>query len=625
MLAKKTRITLIVAAIVATIILIVGIVMFLYLKTDIFKSNEDLFFKYFTTGFDALDIIKVEDNLGIETNLNANKYTSNLQGKIEYTTNVGTDNEDKNSGINQIVLNVKSNIDKANNYKYQNILLGTENNNYVGIEYLQDKDNYGARLQDIQQFVSGNDSEQKILSDIGIQDISIITKDIDINSIFNFSDEEKQTLINTYSNIIKSNVSKDKYNKQINTLITMDNGDIQTNSYYIKMQLEDYNNLVVKLLQQAQKDEIILSRLDKLEEAIKTKYPEYNPDQSIKEKFVSEINSRIENIQNNNIGNEEVKVSVYENSGKAVRISSERAEEKIIIDNNNNKLKISISELNTDTIEKTIKFEKNNTDTENKQKFEYENKKNDSIQKAIEVELDNTLKDDKIERNLKISLQNKTYQGILTLDDQIQTVDKFDNQVTFEKDNIVLSTLQDEQKNAIMEILKENIQNQFNNLYSIASKDDYTKMLQNLGIIKKGTIQISSDGGVTETEKKRFNSQFEFFASENLSKDNIKELIEASENNLQDIKILLKTGETDDIDINKLKESSSESGEYKKNIAGIVIYIKPNATNEKVESDALEYIDKYASNDKYAVTIQYDNNGITKAISAKFQTDDNND
>ena len=35
MLAKKTRITLIVAAIVATIILIVGIVMFLYLKTDI--------------------------------------------------------------------------------------------------------------------------------------------------------------------------------------------------------------------------------------------------------------------------------------------------------------------------------------------------------------------------------------------------------------------------------------------------------------------------------------------------------------------------------------------------------------------------------------------------------------
>ena len=127
---------------------------------------------------------------------------------------------------------------------------------------------------------------------------------------------------------------------------------------------------------------------------------------------------------------------------------------------------------------------------------------------------------------------------------QIQTVDKFDNQVTFEKDNIVLSTLQDEQKNAIMEILKENIQNQFNNLYSIASKDDYTKMLQNLGIIKKGTIQISSDGGVTGTEKKRFNSQFEFFASENLSKDNIKELIEASENNLQDIKILLKTGET---------------------------------------------------------------------------------
>ena len=624
MLAKKTRITLIAVTIVTAIILIIGIVMFLYLKTDIFKSNEDLFFKYFTTGFDALDIVKIDDNLGIENTLNTNKYTSNLQGKFEYTTNVGTDNEDKNSGINQIGLNIKSNIDKTNNYKYQNILIGTENNNYIGIEYLQDKDNYGARLKDIQQFVSGNDTEQKVLSDIGIQDISIVTKDVDINSIFNFSNDEKQTLINTYSNIIKSNVSKDKYNKQINTLITMDNGDIQTNSYYIKMKLEDYNNLFVKMLQQVEKDEIILSKLDKLEEVIKTKYPEYNPNQSIKEKFVNEIDSKIQNIQNNNIGNEEVKISVYENSGKAVRISAERAEEKIIIDNNNNKLKIKISELNTDTIEKTIKFEKNNTDTENKQKFEYESKQNDSVQKAIEVELGNTLKDDKIEKNLKISLQNKSYQGILTLDDQIQTVDNFDNQVTFEKDNIILSTLQEEQKNAIMEILKENIQNQFNDLYSIASKDDYTKMLQNLGIIKKETIQISSDGGVTETEKKRFNSQFEFFASENLSKDNIKELIEASENNLQDIKILLKTGETEDIDINKLKESSNEASEYKDNIVGIVVYIKPNATNEEAETNALEYIDKYANNDEYAVTIQYDNNGLTKTISAKFQTDDNN-
>lgn len=624
MLAKKARITLIAVTIVTAIILIIGIVMFLYFKTDIFKSNEDLFFKYFTTGFDALDIVKIDDNLGIENTLNTNKYTSNLQGKFEYTTNVGTDNEDKNSGINQIGLNIKSNIDKTNNYKYQNILIGIANNNYIGIEYLQDKDNYGARLKDIQQFVSGNDTEQKVLSDIGIQDISIVTKDVDINSIFNFSNDEKQTLINTYSNIIKSNVSKDKYNKQINTLITMDNGDIQTNSYYIKMKLEDYNNLFVKMLQQVEKDEIILSKLDKLEEVIKTKYPEYNPNQSIKEKFVNEIDSKIQNIQNNNIGNEEVKISVYENSGKAVRISAERAEEKIIIDNNNNKLKIKISELNTDTIEKTIKFEKNNTDTENKQKFEYESKQNDSVQKAIEVELGNTLKDDKIEKNLKISLQNKSYQGILTLDDQIQTVDNFDNQVTFEKDNIILSTLQEEQKNAIMEILKENIQNQFNDLYSIASKDDYTKMLQNLGIIKKETIQISSDGGVTETEKKRFNSQFEFFASENLSKDNIKELIEASENNLQDIKILLKTGETEDIDINKLKESSNEASEYKDNIVGIVVYIKPNATNEEAETNALEYIDKYASNDEYAVTIQYDNNGLTKTISAKFQTDDNN-
>ena len=237
-MARKTRIALMITAIVLTILIIIGILGFLYLKTDVFKTNEELFAKYFMKGFDAIDIIKNEDTLGIENTLETNKYTSELKGNVEYTTNLGTDSEDKNSSINQIGINVKSDIDKTNNYKYQDISISSENEKYVGLEYLKENKDYGVRLNDVKQFISNDDEENKLFKDIGIENLNIITTETDIKSIFDFTEEEKQTLMNTYAGTITANISKNKYYKQTNTLITMENGDVQTNAYGIKTTIE---------------------------------------------------------------------------------------------------------------------------------------------------------------------------------------------------------------------------------------------------------------------------------------------------------------------------------------------------------------------------------------------------
>ena len=143
-------------------------------------------------------------------------------------------------------------------------------------------------------------------------------------------------------------------------------------------------------------------------------------------------------------------------------------------------------------------------------------------------------------------------------------------------------------------------------------------MLQNLEIIDKNTIQISENNEVTDTERKRFNSQFEFFASENLTSDNIKELINTTENNLEDIKVLLKNGEIQDIDMDELN-SSNDSSEYKKNISELLFYIKQNSNNKEKVSNALKYIEN--DDNKYNVSIEYDNNGLAKIIRAKIQNE----
>lgn len=618
-MARKTRIALMITAIVLTILIIIGILGFLYLKTDVFKTNEELFAKYFMKGFDAIDVIKNEDTLGIENTLETNKYTSELKGNVEYTTNLGTDSEDKNSSINQIGINVKSDIDKTNNYKYQDISISSENEKYVGLEYLKENKDYGVRLNDVKQFISNDDEENKLFKDIGIENLNIITTETDIKSIFDFTEEEKQTLMNTYAGTITANISKNKYYKQTNTLITMENGDVQTNAYGIKTTIEEYNNLYIKILEKIEKDEIILSRIDSIEKEIKQKYPNYESDKSMRDKFVASIEEKIQNIQNNNIGNDEVKIIVYENKGHTVRISIEKPTEKIIMDIYNNKIKIDISELGYETKEKTIKIEKDNTETENDIIIEYENKKNDETLKNIQLNYTQSLKDnDNINKKLKLLISNKKYEGILNIEDNIQIVQNFENQVKLDKDNIKIGTLQDEQVNMIIGVLQENIKEQFNNLYAVVPKDDYRKMLQNLEIIDKNTIQISENNEVTDTERKRFNSQFEFFASENLTSDNIKELINTTENNLEDIKVLLKNGEIQDIDMDELN-SSNNSSEYKKNISELLFYIKQNSNNKEKASNALKYIEN--DDNKYNVSIEYDNNGLAKIIRAKIQNE----
>lgn len=615
-MARKKRITILVISIVLAVLAIVGTITFLYLKTDAFKSNETLFAKYFMQSFNAIDIIKNNDALGIDNTLNANKYTSELKGKIEYTKNVETNSEDKNSSINQIGLNVKSNIDKSNEYEYKNVTISSDNENYIGLEYLKSQSNYGIRLKNINQFASNNDEQNQLLTELGLGKLNIIISDIDINSICNFSDQEKQNLIDTYTKIVTSNVSKDKFYKQKNTLITINNQDVNTNAYYIKMTIEEYNNLYIKMLEQLKEDEIILSRIDTIETTIKEKYPDYKSEDTLRNKFINNIEDKIKDIQNNNIGSDEVKIIVYENKGTTARVAIEKTTEKILLDlYGGTSVKLDISKIGYETTEKVFTIEKTTQSNEQKALIEYENKKNDEILNSLKLEYNQTLENDKITKNTEIAITKDKYKGIFDIEDNIKIVDNFENKITLDND-LEINKLQDEQKNIIINILKANIQNQLDSLYAVASLNDYESMLQNLGVMRKKAIQISSTGEVTELERTRFNSQFEFFASSDLTSDNIKELLNTTKDNFEDMKVLLKTGEVQDLDMEKLK-SSEDSNEYKKSIAEILFYIKRNSNNEQKAENTLEYLKN--NNDKYTVSIEYDNDRLVKIIRAKIQ------
>lgn len=613
MIPRKKRITVIAIVTALAVLLIAGILIFLYLKTDAFKSNETLFAKYLIQNFDTIELFENDDNSEVETMLSNNKYTSETEGKIEYTENKGTSGESKNSSVNDVKINVNGNIDNTNDYKYYDIAISNKNEKLVGLEYLKQDETYGIRLNGIQQFVSTqNQNEEKNK----MKSINPIMEESDIDSIIKLSKEEKQTLSNTYIGIIQKNVPKNKYHKQSNSLITINNKDVQSTAYYISFTVEEYNNLYIKILGQLSNDEIILSKIDKITEKMKEIDKNYN--KNLREEFVQNINDKIKEIQDNNIGNEEVKITVYQSKMKTVRTSIEEGTQKTIIDfYDDTSMKITNTEIKDTTKEDSIKIEKKANGTQKSIFIEYENTENNTVQLNMYLDYEQNAQDNEIQTNIKFSMSNEKNDAILSITNKKNIVQKFENQITLENDNVDLDKLSDEQLNKINEILTENAQTQLSNLLAVVNLNDYIKILQNFGIVNENTIQLPNEGEITETERKRFNSQFDFFVSEHLTTDNIKELLNTTENNFEDMKVLLKTGEVQDLDMDKL-DNSRESTAYKESIAEILFYIKRNSNNDDKGEETQKYLEKYSS-DKYTVSINYDNDGLTRIIRAKIE------
>lgn len=618
----RTKKIIIIATCVAILFLItLGILLFLLLNTDVFKSNEVLFSKYFVQNFDLIEFLKVEENTEIETLVNNNKYTSKIDGNVEYTQDIETSTENKNSPINNIGIKINSSIDKINNYEYRDVNIGSNNKNLLGFEYINENENYGIRLDGIKQFVSSDLNDiNKILNNLQIDNIENLTSEINFKEILNFSNEEKQNLIDTYLEILKKNITKDKYFKQQNSLITINNQDVQANSYYIKFTIEEYNNLLIKILDQIAQDEIILSRIDLIENEIKEKYSNYNSSESLRNLFIDKINEKIEEIKNSNIGNDEVRITIYEKDQKLVRTSIEKSQLKITIDKyDESTIKINKTEVENTTSEQSLTIKKDlNTNIYNFS-IEYDYNLNNENVNMIKFDYTQMFENNEINRMYTITMLNENNESIINLTHDIEFVQDFEEKITLEANNVDLKDLPEDKLEIILDTINSNIEEQLKNLSSKVKLDDYTDMLRKFQIIKSNPIEIPTQPVVSDTERKRFNSQFEFFASQNLTSDNIKELLEVVKENLEDIKVLLKTEEIEDLDTEK--SNTLGQNDYKESISEILLYIKEDTNNENKRKDTIDFIENNNNVNKYDVVIEYDDDNLVRLIRIQIQED----
>ena len=372
------------------------------------------------------------------------------------------------------------------------------------------------------------------------------------------------------------------------------------------------------MLEQLAQDEIILAKIDKIEETIKEKYNSFDEDKSLKEEFKENIEDEIKDIQDNNIGNDEVKITVYESKGKTVRTSIEMNTDKLNIDIYNNVIKIENTILGETENKKIFQIERSTTDTEQNMILQYEDVTDNEITVEFKMSNQKQMNNNEITDASNIEISNNNCKLSVKITNAIKIVNEFDKKMDFENDNVNLKDLDENQVQTITNILLGNAQEQIQKFNENIPLDNFIKILQNLNVIKKDTIQISDKATVTETEKVRFNSQFEFFASQNLTNDNIKDLISTAEDKLADVKVVLQNGQEEDLDITQLEGNSSR--DYISSIKEIDLKIKENQTNESKKQSLLKFLEK--DSEKYDVTLEYnEQTGLVENIKITIKKD----
>ncbi len=609
MMPRKKRRAILISVILVIFVMIFIILVVLYNTTDMFKSNDVLFRKYAGQLLDNIDTMFNEEYMSeMEEILNNNKLSSNTIAKIEYTENGNTDNP-----INNIQMNIQGKEEKVSGYKYKDIKLTQNEETLAGVEYIEDGNISGIRLNRIRQYVStnienNNDNEISTIYNIA---------NTDMKELIGFSKEELATLKDKYLRIIADNLANASYTKQIGIVLEINGVQYNTNSYSVKMTKEKFNDIYIQILQEIQEEDIILTKLENIDNKMNTCYNliQNEKTSNLKQDFIDKINDKIEEIQNTNIGNDERTISVFETDGVAISLSVDTEENFVGLDVVNTNDSNFINLLGNEKIEDgekensfDLKIQKTPV-TNNEEMIINYNVVEEGKETTNECTINRKMENAQVNHNIHITRNVGQNTLNISIDKVIDIVNEFKEkeELVENENNIMMENLSDEQKETVRNNMEGNITNQINNVLQVIPLENINNMLVNLGLKKEEAEEISSEGRITDAERNRFNSNFQLFEGENVNKERVKELMNFARGNLEDIRIT------------KYEEQTNTSDEripleYR-------LSIKKDVDNTDLAEQFVNYIEE-ADKENFSISLEYDETtGLVSDIYVTVVTD----
>lgn len=490
MLTKKKRRMIKIVITVFIVIILIAVLVMLYLTTDMFKSDETLFFKYLGKNSENMsEIQNMLKNQDFEDILKSNIYTENDELTINYIEDYGTTSENTDNIINKLKLKINGETDKENDYQYKNIqLLNDDDDKSIQLELLQNNEIYQITMPELfaQSIDIENTNLEEFAEKIGYN-YTGNNINFDITENLKFSEEEIEILKDKYINLIKVKVDKNDFSKKSNQKIAINGKEITANEYILKLTKEEFNNIYLDILKELKNDEIILNKIDTVQEMYNLGLQNVKQI-NFREVYISNIEETINNINRTNIGVDETNIIVYESKGKTVSTIIETTDYEIDFDNlfDDNKNFSAITVIENENETKKIQLETN--DNNIKYTINYT-----EGQKPITIILE-----EKYGVNNKDSRKDASFE----YKDDTNKIEVIYNKYVKQANNlelkesnqnsINLSDLEKEQLDIIMKTISDSISKKINEIANNESiEESIQKILKNIGFIKEAEEIIS--------------------------------------------------------------------------------------------------------------------------------------
>lgn len=212
---------------IAIILITVIVILILYFGTDTFKSNEDLFWKYFAQNESIINIINNDKVLEQENFKQNNNYEGN--GNLTYIEEQGEEN------YKQFNVDTVSKHDAINDKSSMEVNLKNGELDLFNLILARSGDFIGFKCEEVFDKYVGiqNNNLTELAQNYGLQNAENLPDSFDIQEykdVLNLTDEQKKHLIDFYLPVIKKYINKEKYEKNTET-ITIDFSEHSWNIY----------------------------------------------------------------------------------------------------------------------------------------------------------------------------------------------------------------------------------------------------------------------------------------------------------------------------------------------------------------------------------------------------------
>ena len=467
MMGRKKRNLIIVLSIITGLILIIGgILIYLNIATDIFKSPDEVFYKYLYQNGSIADVFDTELLDRYYQRIENNAY--NGTGEITIKTGMNDDSESDTKEFDNLMNNLKLSYTTKSNLpeKKQETEATIAYNDQEQFKFsvVQDNNNYGIKSDEVvyKYLKLKNENLRDIYTKLGVQNSESIPNQfnkIDYNIYKNMNAEDKAKILSTYQNVLNKGILSNHYTKQADVNLNFNGQSVVANAYSLTLTEEEISSLKISLLETLMKDELTLKYLVQFLQL----------DNSYTVQIKQLIQEKIDDLKREQIEkNENVRITVYESNMQLLTTIVEMPEANYTINNNvsetNQKVTIVKQSNDGNNINTTVTLERNTSDNSNSFKMEQISTTGETTtdRNAITINLNGNVDTGNLELNVKLEnlIGNKL--------NEINYTDKkeFSSSVNIEglndDDSVSLNDMTLEEINSLYKSIVERIQYLYN-------------------------------------------------------------------------------------------------------------------------------------------------------------------